>query len=172
MSTNPYSLKKNQQHSYSKEMNKLSLSHRHQGEHAGRSTEEKLHRDSGPAASHPVVPIPFTESKKHQISFFPHVPPLPTAMLLVTCHVPVLGLLVWGAVDEFSEGADGVGAHQGVAPEGSAIHHPDVQGRVEQLVLREVLGSRGGLVSKGWMSAVGCPLWWVEKAAGTKVGVV
>lgn len=153
-------------------MNKLSLSHRHQGEHAVRSTDEKLQGDSGPAASHPVVPIPFTESRKHRISFFARALPLPTAMLLVTCHVPVLGLLVWGAVDEFSEGADGVGAHQGVAPEGPAVHHPDVQGRVEQLVLREVLGSRGGLLSKGWMSAVGFSPWWVENAAGTKAGVV
>ena len=93
-------------------------------------------------------------------------------MLLVTRHVPVLGLLVWWAVDELSEGADGVGAHQGVAPEGPAVHHPDVQRRVEQLVLWEILGSRGGLVSKGWMLAVGCSLWWLETPAGTKAGMV
>lgn len=34
-------------------------------------------------------------------------------------------------------------AHQDVAAEGSAVNHPDVQGRVEKLVLRQVLWTRG-----------------------------
>lgn len=125
-----------------------------------------------PRCPHPCSTAPFTKMRKHLISLLVRAPPLSATMLLVTRHVPVLGLLVWRAVDEFSEGADGVGAHQGVAPEGPAVHHPDVQGRVEQLVLREVLGSRGGLVSKGRVSAVGCSLWWLEKPAGTKAGMV
>lgn len=33
-------------------------------------------------------------------------------------------------------------AHQDVATERSAVNHPDVQGRVEQLVFRQVLGTR------------------------------
>ena len=33
-----------------------------------------------------------------------------------------------------------MGADQGVAAEGPAVHHADVQGRVQELVLREVLG--------------------------------
>lgn len=32
-----------------------------------------------------------------------------------------------------------MGAHQGVSSKGPAVHHADVQGRVQQLILREVL---------------------------------
>ena len=62
-----------------------------------------------------------------------------------TCAGPVVGALVWRAVDEVSQAGDSVGAHQGVAPERTAVHHTDVEGRVEQLVLRQVLvsGVRG-----------------------------
>jgi hypothetical protein len=60
-----------------------------------------------------------------------------------TCTGPVVGGLVGGAVDEPPEAGDGVGAHQGVAAERPAVHHSDVQRRVEQLVLREVLQRAG-----------------------------
>lgn len=53
--------------------------------------------------------------------------------------------MVRGPVDEAPQGADGVGADQGVAAEGPAVHHADVQGRVQELVLREVLGVGQGL---------------------------
>lgn len=33
-------------------------------------------------------------------------------------------------------------AHQDVTTERSAVHHPDVEGRVEELVFRQVLGER------------------------------
>lgn len=56
-----------------------------------------------------------------------------------TCAGPVVGGLVGGAVDEPPEAGDGVGAHQGVAAKRPAVHHPNVEGRVEQLVLRQVL---------------------------------
>lgn len=70
----------------------------------------------------------------------------------------MLGFLIRWAVDELSEGADGVGPHQGVTSESPAVHHPDVEGWMEQLVLREVLGSKGVLVIKGCVWAVGCLL--------------
>lgn len=57
-----------------------------------------------------------------------------------TCGVPAGGRAVWGPVDEAPKGADGVGAHQGVAAEGPAVHHSDVQGRVQEFILRKVLG--------------------------------
>lgn len=60
-----------------------------------------------------------------------------------TRGVPVGRRAVWGPVDEAPQRADGVGTHQGVAAEGPAVHHSDVQGRVQQLVLREVLGDVG-----------------------------
>lgn len=71
-----------------------------------------------------------------------------------TCHIPVLGFLIWWAVDELSEGADGMGAHQGVAPKSPAVHHSDVQRWVEQLILWEILGCKRVPVNKGWMWAV------------------
>lgn len=65
-----------------------------------------------------------------------------------------------------------MGPHQGVTPESPAVHHADVEGWVEQLILREVLGSRGVLVIKGWGQAVGCLLWWLERPLGSKTGIV
>lgn len=89
-----------------------------------------------------------------------------------TCHIPVLGFLIRGAVDEFSEGADGVGPHQCITPESPAVHHADVEWWVEKLILRQVLGSKGELVIMGWMWAVGCLLRWLERPAGTKRGIM
>lgn len=40
-----------------------------------------------------------------------------------------------------------MGADQGVAAEGPAVHHADVQGRVQELVLWEVLGVGAGSLS-------------------------
>lgn len=57
-----------------------------------------------------------------------------------THGVPAGGRAVWGPVDETPQRADSMGAHQRVAAEGPAVHHPDVQGRVQQLVLWKVLG--------------------------------
>lgn len=65
-----------------------------------------------------------------------------------------------------------MGPHQGVTPESPAVHHPDVEGWMEQLILREVLGSKGVLVIKGWAWAVGCLRWWLERPVGTKTGIV
>lgn len=42
-----------------------------------------------------------------------------------------------------------MGADQGVAAEGPAVHHADVQGRVQELVLGEVLGAGPGSLSPG-----------------------
>ena len=62
----------------------------------------------------------------------------------LTCGVPVIGLFVGSPVDELAQGGDGVGAHQGVAAEGPAVDHADVEGRMQQLVLRQVLRRIGG----------------------------
>lgn len=56
-----------------------------------------------------------------------------------TCRGPVVGLLVCRPVDELPQAGDGVGADQRVAAEGPAVHHPDVQRRVKQLVLGQIL---------------------------------
>ena len=40
-----------------------------------------------------------------------------------------------------------MGADQGVTAEGPAVHHADVQGRVQELILREVLGVGPGSLS-------------------------
>lgn len=48
-----------------------------------------------------------------------------------TRGAPAGGRAVRGPVDEAPQGADGVGAHQGVAAEGAAVYHADVQGRVQ-----------------------------------------
>ena len=60
-----------------------------------------------------------------------------------TCVGPVAGGLVRGAVDETPQAGDSVGAHQGVATKRPAVHHPDVQRRVQELVLRKVLRPEG-----------------------------
>lgn len=88
-----------------------------------------------------------------------------------TCHIPVLGFLIRGVVDEFSEGADGVGPHQSVTPESPAVHHPDVERWVEKLILWEVLGGKGVLVITGWMRAVGYLLRRLERPVGTERGI-
>lgn len=48
--------------------------------------------------------------------------------------------MLWGPVDEAPKGADSMGAHQGVAAKGPAVYNSDVQGRVQEFVLRQVLG--------------------------------
>lgn len=59
-----------------------------------------------------------------------------------TCSGPVVGGLVWSAVDETPQAADSVGPHQDVTAKRPTVHHPDVERRVEELVLRKVLGTR------------------------------
>lgn len=56
-----------------------------------------------------------------------------------TCCGPVVGGLVWSTVDETSQAGHSVSAHQDVAAEGSAVHHPDVERRMEKLVFWKVL---------------------------------
>lgn len=65
-----------------------------------------------------------------------------------------------------------MGPHQGVTPKSPAVHHTDVEGWMEQLILWEVLGNKGVLVIKGWVWAVGCLLWELERPVGTKAGTV
>lgn len=59
--------------------------------------------------------------------------------LFDTCVGPVVGLLVSSPVDEPPQGGDSVGADQSVPAKSPAVHHSDVQRRVEQLILRQVL---------------------------------
>ena len=63
-------------------------------------------------------------------------------MRFSTCSGPVVGGLVWGAVDETSQAADGVGPHQDIAAKRAAVHHSDVERRVEKLILWQVLRTR------------------------------
>jgi len=63
-------------------------------------------------------------------------------MSVSTCSGPVAGGLVWGAVDETPQAADSVRPHQGIAAKCPAVHHPDVERRVEKLILWKVLGTK------------------------------
>lgn len=56
-----------------------------------------------------------------------------------TCSGPAVGLFVCRPVDELAQAGHGVGADQSVASESPAVHHSDVQRRVQQLVLRQIL---------------------------------
>lgn len=56
-----------------------------------------------------------------------------------TCRGKVVGLLVCWPVDELPEAGHSVGADQGVASKRPAVHHSDVQRRVEQLILWQIL---------------------------------
>lgn len=56
-----------------------------------------------------------------------------------TCSGPVVGRLVWGTVDETSQAANSVGPYQDVAAKCSAVHHPNVKGGMEQLILWKIL---------------------------------
>lgn len=51
----------------------------------------------------------------------------------------MVGGLVWGTVDETPQAGDGVGTHQDVTTKRTTVHHSDVERRVEQLILWEVL---------------------------------
>lgn len=51
----------------------------------------------------------------------------------------VVGVLICGTVDELAERRDCVGAHQCVAAEGTAVHHTDVEWRVQELILGQIL---------------------------------
>lgn len=59
--------------------------------------------------------------------------------LVHACCWPVVGLLVWAPEDELAQAGDSVRAHQSVAAESPAVHHPNVEGRVKQLILRQIL---------------------------------
>lgn len=63
-------------------------------------------------------------------------------MSVSTCSGPVVGGLVWRAVDEAPQGGDSVGPHQDVTAECPAVHHPDVERRVEKLILWKVLRTK------------------------------
>lgn len=63
-------------------------------------------------------------------------------MRFSTCSGPVVGGLVWGTVDETPQAADGVGPHQDVAAKRTAVHHPDIERRVEKFILWQVLRTR------------------------------
>lgn len=56
------------------------------------------------------------------------------------------GLL--GFAQKLLQAVDGVGAHQGAPPESSPVHHTDAQGRVQKLILRQLLG-REARVKRG-----------------------
>lgn len=62
----------------------------------------------------------------------------------------VVGMLVCGTIDKPAECTDSIGAHQCVAAEGTAVHHTDVERRVQKLIFRQVLWDRG------WVRAVVC----------------
>lgn len=55
------------------------------------------------------------------------------------CCWPVVGPLVWPPEDELPQAGHGVRAHQSVASKSPAVHHSDVERRVKQLVLRQIL---------------------------------
>lgn len=56
-----------------------------------------------------------------------------------TCRGVVVGLLVCCPVDELPQAGDSVRADQSVAAKSPAVHHSDVQRRVKQLILRQIL---------------------------------
>jgi len=62
-----------------------------------------------------------------------------SGLLVRTRGGKVIGLLVRRPVDELPQAGHRVGAHQGVAAERPAVHHSDVQRRMEQLVLGQIL---------------------------------
>lgn len=59
-----------------------------------------------------------------------------------TCTGPVVGVLVWCTVDEASQASDSVRPHQNETTERSAVHHPYVERRVEELIFWKVLRPR------------------------------
>lgn len=56
-----------------------------------------------------------------------------------TCSGPVIGVLVRGGVDETSQAGDSMRPNQDVTAERPAVHHTDVERRVEKLILWKVL---------------------------------
>lgn len=62
-----------------------------------------------------------------------------TVISFHACCWPVVGSLVRPPEDELPQAGDGVRAHQSVASKSSAVHHSDVERRVKQLVLRQIL---------------------------------
>ena len=44
-----------------------------------------------------------------------------------------------GFTQELLQAVDSAGAHQGAPPKSSPVHHADAQGRVQQLILRQLL---------------------------------
>lgn len=63
-------------------------------------------------------------------------------MSVSTCSGPVVGRLVWSAVDETSQAGDSMRPHQDVTAKRPAVHHPDVERRVEKLILWKVLRTK------------------------------
>lgn len=56
-----------------------------------------------------------------------------------TCCGKTVALFVCWPVDEFPKAGHSVGANQGETSESPAVHHSDVQWRVKQLVLWQIL---------------------------------
>lgn len=60
-------------------------------------------------------------------------------ILVNTCCRVVVRLLVCSPVDEFPQRGDSIGTNQSVATKSPAVHHSDVQRRVKQLILWQIL---------------------------------
>lgn len=90
-----------------------------------------------------------------------------TVLSVSTCSGPVVGWLVRGAIDEASQAGDSVRTHQDVAAKRSAVHHPDVERRVQEFVFWKVLMTKTHTQAKSvqfqvrfhvcqWMSYLKC----------------
>lgn len=75
-----------------------------------------------------------TRTHEHTQLLGPSLATVTHHLSVSTCGGPVVGVLVWSAVDETSQAAHSVGPHQDVTAEGSAVHHPDVERRMEKLI--------------------------------------
>lgn len=62
-----------------------------------------------------------------------------SSLIIPTHSRPVIDVLLCGSVNELAQSRDGVRAHQRVAPERPAVHHPDVQRRMKKLIFRQIL---------------------------------
>lgn len=63
--------------------------------------------------------------------------------LIVRTHSrPVIDALLCRSVNELAQCRDGVRAHQRVASERPAVHHPNVQRRMKKLILRQILNNK------------------------------
>lgn len=63
-------------------------------------------------------------------------------MMVSTCGRPVVGSLVWSAVNETSQAAHSMWPNQDVAAKCSAVHHPNIERGMEKLIFWKVLWSK------------------------------